>query len=110
KTVGDIAVLGSGAGTSGESTLLTFYASPASYGAPVPMDLQNDIKALSQEFDLAKQLAKEQAIYRRIIDEAWSITFPFGNSVWAVRKDKVKSWQVLPGNAYPATFYTMVPA
>jgi len=110
KTVGDIAVLGSGAGTDSEAALLTFYATPAAYGAPVPQDLQDSIKALSGEFDQAKHTQKAQAIYKRIIDEGWSVTFPYSNSVWASRKDKLKSWQTLPGNAYPGTFYTMVPA
>jgi peptide/nickel transport system substrate-binding protein len=110
KTVGDLAVLGSGSGTNGEASLNTFYANPAGYGAPVPQDLQDAIKALGQEFDEQKHRQKAQDLYKRIIDEQWSVTFPYSNSIWVARKDKIKDWKVLPGNAYPATFYTMVPA
>ncbi len=108
KTVGDIAVLGSSAGTNGEASLLTFYASPAAYGAPIPQAIQDKIKAIGGEFDEAKHKQLVQDAYKQIIDEAWSITFPYSNSIWAVRKDKIKDWKPLPGNAYPATFYTMV--
>jgi peptide/nickel transport system substrate-binding protein len=110
KTIGDIAVLGSGSGTAGEGYLITFYASPAAYGAPVPQDMQDAIRALSQEFDEAKHTEKTRAIFKRIIDEAWSITMPWGNSIWVARKDKIKDWKVFPANGYPASFYTMVPA
>jgi ABC-type transport system substrate-binding protein len=110
KTVGDLAVLGSGSGSSSESTLNTFYAAPTAYGSPVPQDIQDEIKAIGQEFDEAKHKQRCQAVYKRLIEEAWSASFPWSNSVWAIRNDKIKDWKVLPGNAYPATFYTMVPA
>lgn len=110
KQVGDLAVLGSGAGTNGEASLLTFYASPAAYGAPVPQSLQDKIKAIGGEFDEGKHKQLVQDAFKQILDEAWSISFPYSNSIWAVRKDKVKDWKPLPGNAYPASFYTMVPA
>ncbi|OAI38607.1 hypothetical protein AYO38_09290 [bacterium SCGC AG-212-C10] len=110
KTVGDLAVLGSGSGTNGEATLNTYYATPAAYGAPIPQAIQDSIKALAGEFDEKTHTQKAQAIYKQIIDEQWSISFPYSNSIWAARKDKVKAWQVIPGNAYPATFHTMIPA
>jgi peptide/nickel transport system substrate-binding protein len=110
KTVGDLAVLGSGSGTNAEASLNTFYSNPAGYGAPVPQAIQDEIKAIGQEFDEAKHKQRSQAVYKKIIEEQWSISFPWSNSVWAVRTDKIKDWKVLPGNAYPATFYTMVPA
>ncbi|MCC7364871.1 MAG: ABC transporter substrate-binding protein [Dehalococcoidia bacterium] len=110
KTVGNLATLGSGASTNGEAVLNTFYANPAGYGSPVPQALQDQIKAIGQEFDENKHKELVQAAYKKIIDEQWSITFPYSNSVWAVRKDKIKEWKTLPGNAYPGTFYTMVPA
>jgi ABC-type transport system substrate-binding protein len=110
KTLTDLATLGSGSGTDGEASLNTFYANPKGYGAPIPQSIQDEILALGQEFDEAKHLAKGQAIYQEIIDGQWSITFPWSNSIWAVRTDAVKDWKVFPGNAYPASFYTMVPA
>lgn len=110
KSLGDVAVLGSGAGRFADATLNTFYGQPEAYGTLVPDDLRQDILDLAHEFDEEAQIQQAQQIYLRIIDEAWSITLPYTNSVWGVRKDQIADWQVMPGNAYPATFYTMVPA
>jgi peptide/nickel transport system substrate-binding protein len=110
KDLGHVPVLGSGSNTSLEALLRTFYLNSAAYGTLTPQDLSDDIVALGSEFDEEAHTQKALDIFARIVEESWSITFPYGNSVWAVRTDAVSAWTPLPGNAYPGTFYTMVPA
>ena len=105
--LGGITALASGAWFDGESLLRTDYLNGQPYSPPTTDAISRAITALGQEFDEAKRIAGIQAVYRSIIDEAWSVTLPWADAAWAVRKDRVAEWTPSQAWAYPHAFETL---
>ncbi|MCC7365052.1 MAG: ABC transporter substrate-binding protein [Dehalococcoidia bacterium] len=105
--LGGITALASGAWFDGESLLRTDYLAGQPYSPPTTAAISDAITALAGEFDERRRIAGIQAVYRTILDEAWSVTLPYANTAWAVRSDRVAAWEPSLAWAYPHAFETL---
>jgi ABC-type transport system substrate-binding protein len=105
-----LSALASGAWFDGEALLRTDYLDGQPFSPPTGPALSGMIEQLGQEFDETRRVAAIQAVYKSIIDGAWSVTLPWANAAWATRSDRVAAWSPAKAWAYPHAFETLVAA